>query len=160
MTAPVATNRTTPSGKFFKDGYRTLITFAANASIQLWEKSVKPPGLDGGEAIDVTTMHNIEWRTKAFQTLKELTESTMTVGYKGTAYAQVKALINVETTVTITFPNGSKIAFFGGLRSFEAGDQSIGEMPEGTVTITPTMRDLTTGIEESFVYTAASGTGT
>ncbi len=38
------------------DGYQTLIEFAENPAIKLWEKSVTPPGIDGGDAIDTTTM--------------------------------------------------------------------------------------------------------
>lgn len=160
MTAPSATARTSPSGRYFEDGYQTLITFAADADVQLWEKTVKPPGYNGGDEIDVTTMHNTALRTKAPRALIDMTNGSITCGYKGTAYAQTKALINVETTITVTFPNGSTLAFYGYLKNFDPGDHSEGAMPEASCEFVCTNRDPTTGEEEAAVYTAATGTGT
>lgn len=160
MTAPSAGSRTTPTGRYFEDGYQTLIVFELDPDIQLWEKTAQPPGIDGGDGIDVTTMHNVEWRTMAARVLKKLTDSKFSAGYKGASFEQVNDLCNRETTITVILPNGSKIAFYGYLKSAEPGDHSEGEMPEIEVTIVATMRDPVTGTEETFTYVAATGTGT
>jgi hypothetical protein len=58
MAAPVATARVDPTGIKLDDGYRTLVTFATDPNIEFWEKSVTPPGLDGGDALETKTIHN------------------------------------------------------------------------------------------------------
>jgi len=154
MVAPSASARTTPTGDMLENGFSTLITIASDVDIDFWEKTVQPPGLDGGDSVDVTTMHNTTWRTRAPSALVDLTESTATAAYDPAVYDQIVAIINTETTITITFPDGSTLAFYGYLRTFEPGDNAEGENPEATVTITPTNRDLSTGTEEEPVYTA------
>jgi hypothetical protein len=158
MAAPAATVRSDPTGRMLEDGYRSLITFAADTNIELWEKSVTPPGIDGGDAVDITTMHNDTVRTKAPRSLKDYTDATAVCAYDPSAYTALQALINVRTTVTVTFPDGSTLAFFGFLRSAEFGDLVEGEHPEVTVTITPTNWDYTNDVEAAPVLTSVSGT--
>jgi len=155
MVAPSATSRTTPSGDLLENGYQSLITIAADADIDLWEKSVQPPSMDGGDPIDVTTQHNTTYRTKAASALIDVGETTHTVGYDPAVYDQIIAILNTETTITITFPDGSTLAYYGFLRTFEPSDLSEGEFPEASITITPTNRD-SSGTEEAPVYTAPS----
>lgn len=158
MAAPTPTVRGTPSGIKLKDGFRTKITFATDDNIEFWEKSVKPPGIDGGDSIPQTTMHNVDWRTMSPRQLKTLTESTTTVAYDPLLYTSILALVNVETTVTVTFPDGSTLAFYGFLQKFEPGDLKEGEQPEATVTITPTNFDPTNHVEAAPVLTNVAGT--
>ena len=159
MAAPVATVRQTPAGKKLQDGYQCLITFEADPDVALWEKSIQPPGFDGGEKIDQTTMHNTEFKTFSPQTLIEVTDSQTTAAFDPRVYTQIRLLINVETTITITFPNGDTLAFFGYLQKFEVNEMSQGEQPEATVTIVATNKD-SLGIEQAPVLTEFAGTGT
>jgi len=158
MTAPTPTARVTPDGIKIDDGHSTLVTFAADTDISFWEKSVTPPGQDGGDENDTTTMHNVTYRTRSPRKLKTLTEMQMTAAYDAKVIDQITSLINVETTVTITYPNGDTLAFFGFLKSFEPDALEEGSQPEATVTVVPTNQDPATGAEESPVFTAASGT--
>lgn len=160
MSAPVATARQTPTGIRLEDGYQSFVTFAADPDVCLWEKTVKPPGIDGGEKIPTTTMHNEERRTFASRALYELTDSTFKFGYDPNAFAQTQArgLINRETTVTITFPDGSTLADYGYLQKIEFDDLADGTNPEGTATIVFTGEDPVTGEEEAPVYTNVAGT--
>ena len=158
MAAPVPTVRQSPGGIKLDDGYQTLVTFASDPDIEFWEKTVQPPGIDGGDAIDTTTMHIDEWRTMAARALKTLTESSLTVAYDPILYTSILALINVETTITITFPDGSTLAFYGFLRSFEPSEMSEGEQPEATVNITPTNFDPVNFVEADPVLTNVPGT--
>ena len=157
MPAPVATARQDPAGIRLEDGYRTLVTFASIPTASLWEISITPPGLDGGEAIDTTTMHNDTYRTRASRALKTLTTFTMTAAYDPNYYNQLLGLINYNDTVTVTFPDGSTLAFFGFLQSIEPGELVEGTMPTATVTVTPTNTDQT-GAEQSPVLTSVAGT--
>lgn len=143
MAAPSATPRGTPGGIAMPDGFSSVITLALDDDIQFFEKTVQPPGMDGGDEIDITTMHNSAWRTSAARSLKTLTEVTATVAYDPAVLgaAAIQAAINREDTVTVTFSDGSTIAFFGYLKNFEPSEMEEGAQPEATVTITPTNVD-------------------
>lgn len=143
MAAPSATPRGTPGGLAMPDGFSSLITLASDDDIQFFEKTVQPPGMDGGDAIETTTMHNTAWRTLAARSLKTLTDVTATVAYDPAVLdsGAIQAAINREDTITVTFSDGSTIAFYGYLRTFEPSEMEEGAQPEATVTITPTNVD-------------------
>lgn len=157
-TAPTPTARVDPVGIYLEDGYRSLITLAVDPDISLWELGVGTPGMDGGEAIDVTNMHNDVYRTMASRALKTLTEFTFTFHFDPAVYGQLEDYINVDTTVTRLFPDGSTLAFYGYLRMVEFEDMVEGEVPTGTATITPTNRDPVTRAEEAPVLASVAGT--
>lgn len=150
------TARITPHGIRLDDGFSTKITFAADPDISFWEKTVTPPGIDGGDAIETSTMHNVTWRTMAARSLKTLTDSSLAVAYDPQVYDQIVALINVEGWLTCLFPNGDTLDFCGFLKAFTPGENSEGEMPEAEVTIVCTNKDAATGAETAPVFTEAS----
>lgn len=158
MTAPAATARQNPTGVKLKDGYRTLVTFSSDPSISVWERSINPPGLEGGDPVDTTTMHNDVWRSMSSRALVSMTEFSMEVGYDPIIFSDLLALLNVETTVTVTFPDGSTLAFYGFLKNFAPGTLKEGEFPTASVTVVPTNADPTTGAEEAPVLVNVPGT--
>ena len=146
-------SRSTPAGKLLKDGYQTLIAMSLDADISFWEKTVQPPGLDGGDEIDITTMHNDTLRTRAPRSLATMTNMQSTVAYDPRLFDQILAVLNVEQTFTVIFPNGDKLSFYGFLKNFEPQEVSEGEQPEANITIVPTNRDPDTGAETNYLYT-------
>jgi hypothetical protein len=132
------TARVTPTGNKLDDGFRCLIAFAEAPDVLLWEKQVTPPGVDGGDAIDTTTMHNQKWRTSAARALQTLTQSSMTVAYDPESYDSVQDLINVVGWITVHFPDGATLDFVGFLKDFQPGALVEGTQPEATCTIVPT----------------------
>ena len=50
MSAPTVTARGTPAGTKLDDGFSTKVAFAADPTIAFFEKTVQPPGFDGGDA--------------------------------------------------------------------------------------------------------------
>jgi hypothetical protein len=138
-----------------RKGYQSLLTFNADPNVLIWEKGVQPPGMDGGDAIDASTMHNVDWRTMFPQALITLTEATCRGAWKPALYTELLALINVETTVTCWFSNGGYIAFYGFMRTFEPDEMVEGEQPEASFTIQPTNWDPTNNVEAG----PAIGTG-
>jgi hypothetical protein len=158
MAAPTPTPRTTPSGLKLKDGYRALVTFATDANFEVWEKQVTPPGMDGGEPIEQTTMWNDNYRTFAPRALITMTPHTFTGAYDPAFYSAAAALINVETTVTVTFKDGSTLAFYGFLQKFDPQALVEGQQPEATFTIVPTNTDPSDGTEAGPVLTSVAGT--
>lgn len=157
MAAPSATTRQTPSGIKLDDGYQSLITFESDPDVSFWEKSVTPPSIDGGEPIDTTTMHNSTFRTKASRSLKEYGDCTLVAAYDPVCYTQCLALCNVETIITVTFPDGSTLAFHGYLQKFEPNALEEGSQPEATITIVATNQD-SSGTEQAPVLDEVAGT--
>ena len=144
MAAPEAMDRGTPGGLLLQDGYQSLVTFKEDFEIKFWEKTITPPGLDGGDAIALTTMHNTAWRTFAARGLKTLTEMTLVCAYDPDVYTdgtEIAAAINRDDTITVTWHDGSQLAFFGFLQKFEPSDLTEGEQPEATITIVATNMD-------------------
>ncbi len=158
MAAPSPGVRLDPVGIMLDEGYRTLITIAADTDISFWEKSVTPPGVDGGDAVDITTMHNDVWRTMRSRSLKTLTEVSCTVGYDPAVITQIVAICNVETTITITFPDGSTWAFYGYLRVFTPSENSEGDPVEADITIQPTNFDPVNHVEAGPALASVAGT--
>jgi hypothetical protein len=155
MGTPATTARVTPPIAGFKDGFSTKIAFAADSNVTLWEKTVKPPGVDGGDPIETTTMFNATYRTMAARSLKTLTNGTTTCAYHSSVLPQIVALINVEGAITIHFPDGSTWDFFGYLKSFEPQEHVEGEQPTANCEFVCTNVDPSDDSESAPVYTAA-----
>jgi len=158
MAAPTPSARVTPSGRKLFDGYQSFITIALDTDISFWEKTVKGPGMDGGDAIDQTTMHNLDWRTFFPRALITLTEMTITAAFDPAVFTQLMAVLNRPTTITRKYCDGSTLAFYGYVRMAEDGDHTEGEQPEMTITIQPTNYDHTNNVEADPVLTSVSGT--
>lgn len=158
MAAPPTTARATPAGIKLDDGFSTVIAMAGDPDISFWEKTVKPPGIDGGDAVETTTMHNTVWRTMSPRALRTLTECTFTAAYDPGVFDQIVNIINYEQGFTIHFPDGSTLDFYGFLKNFEPQDMSEGAQPEASITISPTNQDPTSGAEEAPVLTSVAGT--
>jgi hypothetical protein len=153
MAAPVATARVTPTAKKPADGFKALLTIALAPNFEFWESSITPPGYDGGDPVDTTTMHNNTVRTKAPRDLIDMTDMTSTGLFNASIYTTIRAIINKPTTITIAWPDLSTLAFYGFVRVFAPGDLTEGGRMEGTITVTVTNQDPTTGAEELPVYT-------
>lgn len=158
MAAPTPTARTTPPGIPLRDGHPTKITIAADVNIDFWEKSIQPPGIDGGDPINMTTFFNTTWRVMRPRTLATLTEVSLTALYDPIVYDQIVAIINQETTITITFNDGSTVAFFGFLQTFEPQEVEDGEAPEAEITIQPTNWDASNSVEAGPAVSSVAGT--
>jgi hypothetical protein len=158
MTAPASTPRGYPTGKRLTDGFKTEFAFALNPTISFWELTVQPPGVDGGEAINTTTMLNLSWRTMAPRALRTLTPSTVNAAYDPILYNDILSLINHPGAATCHFSNGDTLDFYGFVQKFEPKECKEGDMPQATVIVTPTNYDPSAGTEEPPVLTVHSGT--
>lgn len=128
------------------DGYQTLISFAADPTVLFYEKAVTPPGVDGGGEVDTTTMLNATYRTKNPKALITMSPASMTVAYDPATYAEVLALVNVNNLITVTFPDGSTLAFWGWLNTFTPGEHVEGEQPTAEIEIIPSNQNAS-GVE-------------
>ena len=160
MTAPGFTVRQTPLGKKLTDPFPTTFAFADDPDISIWEQKVTPFGFDVGDPIELTDMHNVEFRTKAARVLKDTTAMKVSGHYDARLFAQTEAILGTEQAITIHHPNGDQVAFWGYLKSFTPQDnEENGDAPMADFEIIPTNTDPSSGAEEgpAYTYTPASG---
>lgn len=134
------------------DGYQTLIGFASSPTVKLYEKEVTPPGMDGGGEVDTTTMLNTRYRTRNPKALITVSNAEMKCAYDTAVYPQIVALINVNNLITVTFPDGSTLAFWGWLNKFAPESVKEGEQPMATVEIISSNQNAS-GVETAPVHT-------
>lgn len=143
----------TPATAPLRDGYQMVVTFASDADISIWEKTVTPPGYDNGEEVDTTTMHNDEVETRAPQGLNKPTNGAMTVAYDPAALADILALVGKEDDLTYHFPNLSSWTDRGYLKSFVPNEIVRGQQPTAACVIVSTSTD-SSGDEAKAEYVA------
>ena len=139
------------------DGHPTSIAFGSTPSgetLLFWEKEVTPPGLNGGGRNDITTMRNSVWRTNAPKKLISLTAGSFVASYDPEAFEQVLSMLNVNTQITVTFPDTGTYTFWGWLNEFTPGAATEGEQPTATVSIEPSNQN-DSGVETAPVLVAA-----
>lgn len=160
MAAPTPTARGTPAGIKLREGHASLVTLSNLPTASFWEIEAKPPGIDGGDAINATTMHNSEWREMRARQLKTLTPQTIKFAYDPNLFSssQVRGEINREQTITQEWFDNTTLAYYGYPRSIEFDPLVEGQMPTGTLTIQPTNFDPTNKVEAGPVITSVSGT--
>ena len=125
------------------DGFKTLITFADDPTVTFYEKEVTPPGLEGSGSHDTSTMRNTAWRTFMPGNLKTLTECSFSAAYDPNVFSatNVQQMIQKNQQITVTFPDGAELAFWGWLESFVPDAHTEGEQPTAQVTIIPSNMD-------------------
>jgi len=137
------------------DGYQTLVSFAADPTVLFYEKTVTPPGIDGGGEIETTTMLNSTYRTRKPKALITVSNSSMTVAYDPACIPEVVALVNVNTLITVTFPDTSTLAFWGWLNTFTPGECAEGEQPTAEIEIVASNQNAS-DVETAPVHTPAA----
>lgn len=158
MSAPALTARGTPSHSFLEDGFSTQVALSQAPTAELFEKTVDPPGVDGGEPVPLATMLSQTWRTFTSRELKTMTPMRMTCAYSSKCYSTLVSIINVEGSITIHFPDTSTVTFYGYLQSFEPSTVAEGVQPEAVVVIMPTNRDPINKVETGPVWVMGTGT--
>jgi len=133
------------------DGYQTLISFAADPTVLFYEKTVTPPGIDGGGEVDTTTMLNAAWRTRNSKALITLSNAGITVAYDPAVLPEIVNLVNVNNLITITFPDGDTWAFWGWLNTFTPNEHVEGEQPTAEIEIIPSNQN-DSGVETAPVH--------
>jgi len=114
------------------DGQSTTISLGATT---LQEVSISPPSVSSGGEIDVTTMQNSAWRTKAPKKLHELGEVSFSALYDPAQIGTYLSGVGSNQAITITFADASTLVFYGWVDSFAPSELSEGEAPTVDVTI-------------------------
>jgi hypothetical protein len=134
------------------DGFSTRISFGADSSVEFWEKEVTPVSIEAGGPNDTTTMHNTTWRTRAPKKLKTLGEMSAVCAYDPAVYDSILPMIGVIQTITVTFPDGSTLEFYGWVDVFKPNRIVEGEQPTAEVTIIASNQDAS-GTEQPPTFT-------
>ena len=137
-----------------ENGHKTLISFAADTGILLDNIDLQPPGIDGGDKIDVTTMSNDEYMTFVGKSLKTLTDAQFSAAYDPAVYDEVIAILQVNNLITVTFPDLSTLAFWGFIDSFTPSSLVGQERPTADVVVKVSNRNASK-VETGPVYAAA-----
>lgn len=141
MAAPTVTVRQTPTGTHLFDGFPSKIVFALAPSIEIWEKKIKPSGVDGREPVDQTTMWNQEWTTVTPRKLRTLMPIEATCAYDVVGFSNLNEILNVIQSITHVWSDGSTLCFWGFLQKFELSEMEEGKQPELQLTIYPSNID-------------------
>ena len=161
---PTPSPRVYPGGVQLPNGFSTKIVLSALPAADFFEQTVMAPGYDGGDAIAQTTMLNVAWRTFRPRNLKTLTPITVKAAYDPgffencSGHAAITQVINVEQTITVAYPEGTTIAFFGYVGKVEPEANEEGKLPLLTLTITPTNWDYQGNVEAGPTVSSTHGT--
>src|SRR5436190_22609477 len=117
------------------DGYQTLIEFALNPAVTFYEIEVTPPGLDALGKIDISTMHNTRWRTSVGKSLVTATDTTLVVAYDPVFYDEVLDMLWINQLITITFPDGATLDYYGTIDTLQPSSHNVGNRPADKLTI-------------------------
>lgn len=158
MAVPATTTRVTPAGIKLDEGHSITIAFARDPNVSFWEMTVQPPLLDGQDPLDTTNQHNILYTTKAARALLDIGPSNFTAFYDPDVWDEGRELINQNGDVTIAYPDGSTLDFFGYLRSIEKQALEKGTTPTLNGVIVVTNWDPVNNVEQGPVLTEVTGT--
>lgn len=139
------------------DGFSTIITLENLPTVKLYEKEVTPPGITSGGPIETTTMRTTVWRTNAPRQLKSLSPVSATVAFATEVIPQMVAQVGVNQLITVTFPDGSTIQFYGWIEEFTPAAFTEGEQPTAAITVQPSLVHPDTGATTAPVYDPETG---
>lgn len=151
-----------PSGTRLRRGHGTVIEFSLMTTIQLWERSVKPPGIDGGTPINISTHRSVTWDQMFPRALRTLTAATGQCNYDEAVFPNIVSMCNKNQQFSVIFPTGRPITFWGWLQSFEfvaIDSDPDGNMPVADFSIQPSNTD-NTGAEVGPTVGTSSTTAT
>ena len=134
------------------DGHATTIAFATSTFTLLFEKEVTPPGVSSGGANDTTVMANTVYRTMSPKSLISMTEMSFTAAFDIGVYSQAVAGVGINQSITITFPDGATLTFWGWMDEFTPNAFVEGSQPTADVTIIPSNQNATL-VETAPIYT-------
>lgn len=149
-----------PTGVKLRDGHPTTITLSLAPNIALWEVGIQPMGVEGGEPIDQTTMRSSTWRQVIGRALKTLTPANLECAYDEGVYSDIVSQCNVNQQLTVTFPTGRTIVFWGFIRSFQPQKLMEGTRPLADVVVVPSNSDASGNEVAPVVGTTSSTTTT
>lgn len=123
-----------------KDGYQTLFTAAVIVAKMYKVISLTPPALDGRGSIDQTNMESEITTQKSAKSLIDVGNFNITIAYdsKNYDFTDVNSFafwLNINGLMTLTFPDGTSVNFWGYINAFRPGENSEGNRPTAVLEI-------------------------
>lgn len=141
--------------EYLEDGFSTIYTFENAPNILLKELEVTPPGLDSGGPIETFSMRSTKWLTKAPKSLIDMTPGKALCAYDPAILDTIVAQVRINQLITITYPDGDTMAFYGYIDKWIPGSHKHGDRPTAEMTVQPTNED-NDGNEIDPVHTPAA----
>jgi hypothetical protein len=123
-----------------KDGIGSRISINIGNAFYA-EIEITPPEVDGRGGIDMTSLRNRGWITMAPKSLKALNAMTARVQYDPIMYGVVIGILQRNRQMSVTFPDGGVLTFWGWIDKFTPEGMSEGNKPTATLTIQPSNLD-------------------
>lgn len=169
MAAPTVSARVLPNAPFMKEGFRVQLSFGLAPNFCLWEIDIKPPDIDGQEEIDTTTQFNAgglvsgavltpPLRTFYPRAVAKLSNVEGMYAYPSKAYEDVWLVLNVLQSITIHFPNGDQLVFWGHLKAFKPEALKEGDFPKANCAIVVDNWDPANNVQAVPIFLPISGT--
>jgi len=117
----------------FTDGYNIRISLV-NQGITLYEKNVTPPGVEGGDPINITTNDNGDFMSFAPRSRKQRTAAQAEVTYDDTDLDALEAAVDQSDDILVVWPDDTTKLDSGWVRSVIANQTQEGEQPTANIT--------------------------
>lgn len=157
MAAPPLTARVLPDGVSLGNGFGSMVVFQLAPSLDIFEKSVQPPAMDGGDKIDTTTHLNSVYESSKPQCLVSHDDAVVIAAYDPAVLSTIEDMINEEQSISFLYPDGSAYVVWGYLKRAEPSPLVKGVQPEITLTIVVTDWDPTLCVEAGPVFVDGTG---
>lgn len=119
----------------FQDGYAAGLIVGTATPIVLPVVHVTPPASKGGSPVKQTTMQNQWAHTQLPAVLKEIGSSSVTVAYSSVTLAALYAAQNQNVILTLVWPTGKRLRWWGWIRDIDPQQLAIGTRPEANLTL-------------------------
>lgn len=119
-------------------GFGTLIkvvTTSPAVTLELEETEVTPQGYQGNSPVEQTSMRNTKFRSFEPGDLIQKTDLQFTAYYDEDQLSDIKSIINVKGTITVTFKTGGTLVDTGWLVSAVPTGRSIGNRPTASFVV-------------------------
>lgn len=124
-----------------RDGLKTLV-FLSGLPRALWgEIELTPPGVTGRGPIDMVGLRQLAWATQAPKSIKNLTPLNCKVMYDPEVIPQVWNTIQKNQQITVQFPTGAQLIFWGWLEECNFDPNSEGNRPTLNWVVQPSNLD-------------------
>lgn len=157
MAAPQLAVRAIPLAIRLDVGYQSLVVFNSIPNLAIFEKTVQPPSVNGGDPIQTSTMLNEFCETKAPQRLVGDDDGIVVAAYDPAVLSTLRQITNVPDSVTFAYPDGSAEVYWAYLKSAVKSPMQKDQQPEMTLTIVVTNWDPVNCVEACPVYVAGTG---
>lgn len=158
MAAPAVTSRTVPTGYKLPEGFKITIAYSLRPAVNIWETEGAPAGQEAA-AIDTTTQHNTKYKTKWISAILETSDVDGQAGYDPDSMDDLLFLCGAQAgSFTVHMPQGTKYAYWGGLRAVRFQPLKVGQFPMLNYVNTITNWDPVNKVEAGPSVTQSSGT--